>query len=205
MDSKTFAACVSKCSIVSSSISMLERIASGSPPSTSDCKPFFKKSSFSCSTADSSPRSPCLRAMLLHSTIFSIIAVGLLDGGLNTQATIFHARRKVASGVCTRLAAMVPTTTITNAALPTSAPALEPLRIAPPMIAISPSTTPMMLRISMRSVGTQPLRQPCAHAHQCLPVYLAHARLRNLEHFADLAQVHVLVVVQRQHEPFALG
>ena len=94
-----------------------------------------------------------MRAILLHSTIFSIIAAGLLIGGLNTHATIFHARRKVAIGVCTRLAAMVPTTTMTNAALPTSAPALLPFKIAPPMIAISPSTMPMMLKISMGSIG----------------------------------------------------
>ena len=91
--------------------------------------------------------------MLLHSTIFSIIAVGSLIGGLNTQVTIFHARRNVAIGVCTRLAAMVPTTTITNAALPTSAPALLPFKIAPPMIAIKPSTTPMMLKMSMDQSG----------------------------------------------------
>jgi hypothetical protein len=38
---------------------------------------------------------------------------------------------------------------MTNAALPTSAPALLPFKIAPPMMAIKPSTTPMMLRISM--------------------------------------------------------
>ena len=48
MASNTLAAWVSKCSIVSNSISMLERIASGSPPSTSDCRPFFRNSSFSC-------------------------------------------------------------------------------------------------------------------------------------------------------------
>ena len=142
MASKTFAAWLSKCSMVSSSISMLERIASGSPPSTSDCRPFFRNSSFSCSTADSSPSRPCLRAMLLHSTIFSIIAAGLFAGGLNTQATIFQARRKVAIGVCTRLAAKVPTTTITNAALPTSAPALLPFKMAPPMMAISAEHDP---------------------------------------------------------------
>jgi len=94
-----------------------------------------------------------LRAILLHSTIFSIIAFGLLIGGLNTHETIFQARRKVAIGVCTRLAAKVPSTTMTNAALPTSAPALLPFRIAPPMIANNPSTTPMMLKISMGSIG----------------------------------------------------
>src|ERR1700733_4095018 len=125
MASKTLAAWVSKCSMVSNSISMLERMASGSPPSTSDCKPFFRNASFSDSTADSRPSNPCLRAILLHSTIFSIIAAGLFAGGLNTQETIFQARRKVANGVCTRLAANVPTTTMTNAALPTSAPALQ--------------------------------------------------------------------------------
>ena len=108
MASNTLAAWVSKCSIVSSSISMLERIASGSPPSTRDCRPFLRNSSFSCSTADSSPSSPCLRAMLLHSTIFSITALGLLAGGMNTHATIFQARRNVDIGVCTRLAANVP-------------------------------------------------------------------------------------------------
>src|SRR6202051_4055232 len=82
--SKTLAAWVSKCSMVSNSISMLERIASGSPPSTRDCRPFFRNSSFSASTADSSPSNPCLRAMLLHSTIFSIMAAGFIAGGLET-------------------------------------------------------------------------------------------------------------------------
>src|SRR5580658_5346693 len=174
--------------MASNSISMLERIASGSPPSTNDCRPFFKKSSCSCSTADSKPRSPCLRAILLHSTIFSIIAVGLLMGGLNTQETIFQARRKVAIGVCTRLAAKVPSTTMTNAALPTSAPALLPFRMAPPMMANNPSTTPMMLRISMGSIGGQPLREPCAQSYQRLSVYLTDTRFGYFEHFADLAQ-----------------
>ena len=93
-----------------------------------------------------------MRAMLLHSTIFSINAGALFEGGMNTQATIFHARKNVAIGVWTRLAARVPTTTMTNAALPTRAPALLPFNIAPPMIAISASTTPMMLRISMDSI-----------------------------------------------------
>src|SRR5271156_5423554 len=174
---------------------MLERIASGSPPSTRDCKPFFKNSSFSPSTADSKPSNPCLRAMLLHSTIFSIIAAGLLTGGLNTQEMIFQARKKVDIGVCTRLAARVPTTTITKAALPTSAPALEPFKIAPPMIAIRASTMPMMLRMSMRSGGTQPFGEPGAQAHERLPVDLAHARFGHLEHLADFSQIHVLVVI----------
>ncbi len=60
-----------------------------------------------------------------------------------------QARKNVDIGVCTRLAASVPITTITNAALPTSAPALEPFKIAPPMIAIRPKTMPMMLSMSM--------------------------------------------------------
>src|SRR5271168_5048728 len=191
--------------MVSSSISMLERIASGSPPSPRDCRPFFKHSSCSPSTADSNPSQPCLRAMLLHSTIFSIMAAGLLTGGLNTQETIFQARKKVAIGVCTRLAASVPTTTMTNAALPTSAPALLPFKIAPPMIATSASTMPTMLKMSIQSVRREPLRQPRPQAHQCLAVYLTYPRFRDLEHLADFPQIHVLVVVQRQHQFFALG
>src|SRR5580704_13684233 len=200
MASNTLAAWVSKCSMASNSISMLERMASGSPPSTRDCRPFFKKLSFSDSTADSRPSRPCLRAMLLHSTIFSITAAGLFAGGMKTQETIFQARRKVAMGVCTRLAASVPTTTMTKAALPTSAPALLPFNMAPPMIAISASTMPMMLRMSMASVRRQPLREPRAQANQCLTMDLADPGFGNLEHLADFAQVHVLVVVQRQHE-----
>src|SRR5271169_4133063 len=195
IDSKTLAACVSKCSIVSSSISMLERIASGSPPSTKDCRPFFKNSSCSPSTADSKPSKPCLRAMLLHSTIFSIMAAGLLTGGLNTQETIFQARRNVAIGVCTRLAASVPTTTMTKAALPTSAPALLPFKIAPPMIATSASTMPTMLKMSIQLVRRQPLRQPRPQAHQRLAVNLADTRFGDLEHLADFTQIHVLVVI----------
>src|SRR5579859_373346 len=200
MDSKTFAACVSKCSMVSSSISMLERMASGSPPSTKDCRPFFRNSSFSPSTADSKPSRPCLRAMLLHSTIFSIMPAGLTAGGLNTQETIFQARMKVAMGVCTRLAARVPTTTMTNAALPTSAPALLPLSIAPPMMAMNASTMPMMLRISIGSIRRQPLRQARPQAHQGLTVDLADAGFGDLEHLADFPQVHIFVVVQGEHQ-----
>src|SRR3984885_14772721 len=205
MDSNTLAAWVSKCSMVSSSISMLERIASGSPPSTSDCSPFFKNSSRSCSTAGSSPRRPCLRATLLHSTIFSIIAVGSATGGLNTQEMMRQARMNVDIGVCTRLAARVPMTTITNAALPTSAPALEPFKIAPPMIAIRPNTMPMMLSMSMSLSRRQPFREPGPHAHQRLPVDLTDARFGHLEHLADFSQIHVLVVIERQHELLALG
>ena len=81
------------------------------------------------------------------------MAAGFCRGGMKTQETIFQARKNVAMGVCTRLAANVPTTTMTKAALPTSAPALLPLRIAPPMIAISASTMPMMLKISMISLA----------------------------------------------------
>src|SRR5882757_7488806 len=205
MASKTLAAWLSKCSMVSSSISMLERMASGSPPSTRDCRPFFRKSSFSPSTADSNPNRPCLRAILLHSTIFSIIAAGLFAGGMNTHATIFHARRNVAIGVCTRLAARVPTTTMTNAALPTRAPALLPFNIAPPMMAINASTTPMMLRMSMNSARRQPLRQPRAQANQRLPMDLTDPRFGYFENFADFAQVHILIVVERQHQLLALG
>ena len=47
---------------------------------------------------------------------------------MNTQMTIFQARKKVGIGVCTRLAANVPKTTMTNAALPTNAPALPALQ-----------------------------------------------------------------------------
>src|SRR5580692_3041194 len=190
--------------MVSNSISMLERIASGSPPSTKDCRPFFKNSSCSPSTADSKPSNPCLRAMLLHSTIFSIIAAGLFTGGLNTQEAIFHARKNVAIGVCTRLAASVPTTTMTKAALPTSAPALLPFKIAPPMIAISPRTTPTMLKMSIKSIRRQPLRQTRPQSHQRLAVNLTDARFRDLEHLADFTQIHVLVVVQRKHQFLAL-
>src|ERR1700678_461999 len=205
MASKTLAACVSKCSMVSNSISMLERIASGSPPSTRDCNPFFRNASFSVSTADSRPSRPCLRAILLRSTIFSIIAAGLFTGGLNTQETIFHARKNVVSGVCTKLAANVPSTTMTKAALPTRGPALLPLRIAPPMIAISARMMPMMLRISIGSIRPQPLREACAQPYQRLAVDLTHSRFGHLEHLAYFAQVHVLIVVQRQHQFFPLG
>src|ERR1700733_13380095 len=204
MDSNTLAACVSKCSMVSNSISMLERIASGSPPSTKDCQPFFRKSSFSPSTADSNPSNPCLRAMLLHSTIFSIMAAGLFAGGRNTQETIFQARRNVAMGVCTRLAASVPTTTMTNAALPTRAPALLPLRMAPPMMAISASTMPMRLRMSMDLFWRQPLRQARSQPHQGLAMNLTNARFGHLQHLADFAQIHVFVVVQGKHQLFTL-
>src|SRR6202789_2586885 len=54
-------------------------------------------------------------------------------------------------------------------------------------------------------VRLQPLREPCAQAHQRLAVNLTDARLGYLQHLADLAQIHVFVVVQRQHQLLALG
>src|SRR4029077_8869357 len=100
---------------------------------------------------------------------------GLLAGGLNTQEAIFHARKKVAIGVCTREAASVPTTTMTKAALPTSAPALLPFRIAPPMIDMKARTMPMMLKIPMTQPRGDPPRQPRPQAHQRLTMDLAYA------------------------------
>src|SRR5918995_1604368 len=44
-----------------------------------------------------------------------------------------------------------------------------------------------------------------AQAQHGLGVQLGHARLRDAEHLADLAQSEVLVVVERDHEPLALG
>src|SRR5690606_11499193 len=50
-----------------------------------------------------------------------------------------------------------------------------------------------------------PVGQPCAQTHRGLAVDLAGARFAHAQHRADLAQVQLLLVVQRQHQPLALG
>jgi hypothetical protein len=52
------------------------------------------------------------------------------------------------SGVCTQMAAIVPTTTIMNAAEDTKAMRPAPFNTAPTTIAQTASTRPMMLRMS---------------------------------------------------------
>src|SRR3546814_15840054 len=66
-----------------------------------------------------------------------------------THLAIFMPCRNVAGGVCRKIDASVPRMTIVNAAGEISAPAPAPLRIAPPMTAISASTTPTTDRLSM--------------------------------------------------------
>ena len=97
----------------------------------------------------SSPSSPCLRAMLLHSTIFVMSGWPSRDGGRMIQGKILSARCMTGSGVWMQMAAIVPTTTIMNAAAETQrheAGALAARRRR--RMAFSASTSPMMLRMS---------------------------------------------------------
>jgi hypothetical protein len=56
----------------------------------------------------------------------------------------------VAAGVCSRIAATVPTSTMTKAAGETNAATPAPLRMLPPISATSASTTPTTESLSMR-------------------------------------------------------
>ena len=68
---------------------------------------------------------------------------------MNTQPTIFMARRKIGSGVCTSTAPMVPPPTIMNAVSYSSAPRWPPSIALPPRMATNETTTPAKLRMSM--------------------------------------------------------
>src|SRR6185503_10410388 len=62
-------------------------------------------------------------------------------------------------------------------------------------------------RVDMRraaSISLEPVVQARTHAQHGLAVDLTHARLADFENLADLAQVQLPVVVERQHEPLAL-
>ena len=76
-----------------------------------------------------------MRAVLLHSTIFLISSARFTDGGLNTHGRMRIACFITCSGVCTKIAAIVPTTTIMNAAADSSALMPAPFSTAPTRIA----------------------------------------------------------------------
>src|SRR4051812_3324536 len=197
MPSHTFAARVSACSRTSSSTSMIPRIASGSDPSTTSCRPFCTKVSFSFWIMGSRPNNPCLRAMFDHSMILRISSSAPSCGGLNTQPTRLMACLNTPSGVCTKIDANVPTTTIMNAADDSSECRPAPLRIAPTRIATTASRKPTTERISMASSElVAPAGESRLQARQRLAMDLADARFTHLEHGSDLLQVHLVVVVQ---------
>src|SRR5690349_24216088 len=62
----------------------------------------------------SRPSRPCLRAVWLHSTIFLIRSARCTCGGLKIHGRMPSARFITPRGVCTKIAATVPTTTIMN-------------------------------------------------------------------------------------------
>src|SRR5579862_1616182 len=204
MPSKTFAAVMSACSrtCISTFITLL--MLSGSLPSTSSCSAFLTNGSPSRSITGSSPSRPCLRAVWLHSTMRAMSCWPSRSGGRITHEKIASARRMTCSGVCTRIAAIVPTTTIMNAAAETRAMMPAPLRTAPTRMAQTASTRPRMLRMSkVRSLAR--VRQAGLEPHQRLSVELAGARFGHLQHFTDLLQVQPFAVVQRHDQALALG
>ena len=152
MPSKTLAARESADSRAVMSTSRLWRMASGSAPSMTIIRPLRRKSSLTPSTSVSSPSSPVRLAVLAHSTKLAMRSSTSAVGGLNTQGNIAKARRMVAIGVWIMTAAMVPTTTIMNAALDTSACRPAPLSTAPTSTDTRANTIPSRLRISMRGL-----------------------------------------------------
>src|ERR1700691_994739 len=205
MPSNTLAARMSAASRACMSNSSVLRMVSGSLPSITSCRPFCRNGSASNCSSRSRPSRPWRRAMLLQSMIFLMTCPGSCDGGRNIHGNIVSARFITSIGVCTQMAAMVPTTTIMNAADDTSAWMPAPLRIAPRMIATAASSRPVMLRTSTAGPLVVPLGQLRLQAQQRLSVQLTDARFGDFEHRADLFQVQLLLVVQRQHQALALG
>src|SRR5690606_40330061 len=76
----------------------------------------------------------------------------LFRSGRRIQPTMAKARRNTGGGVCTKIAAVVPRITITNAAADHSEPSPAPLRMLPPTRAMIARSRPMRLRISMCQV-----------------------------------------------------
>src|SRR5688572_366820 len=165
MPSYTFAARLSACSRTPTSTSRMARMASGSPPSTTSCRPRLTNGSCSCSMSGSRPSRPCLRAMVLHSTIFLMSSSACSCGGLSTQEKRAMACLNTGSGVWMKIAAMVPTTTIMKAALDINAMRPAPLSTAPTSTATTARMKPMAERISMDDPG-RPLAGPCRHARE---------------------------------------
>src|SRR5277367_1533873 len=82
-----------------------------------------------------------------------------------------------------------------------------PLRTAPTMMAKNASSRPMILRISTKLAYLllPPLKQRGLQAQQRLTVQLADARFGDFQHGADLLQIQLLLVVEREHQLLALG
>src|SRR5690606_14067094 len=160
--SKTLAPCRSNSSRLCSSTSRTCRIVSGSAPSTSSCMPLRRNSSVSCSRIGSSASSPSRRAIWLHSRIFFNTRSPSASGGENTQRRMLKPCRKAGSRTCTSTAPNVPTITIRKAAAFHRAAMPLPFSTLPPTMATRPSTTPMMLRMSMAIL--RPRRRPAVSA-----------------------------------------
>src|ERR1700728_2068845 len=205
MPSKTLAARMSAASRACMSNSSVLRMMSGSLPSITSCRPFCKNGSASNCISRSSPSNPWRREMLLQSMILPMTRARSRDGARSIHGNISSARFMTSIGVCTQMAATVPTTTIMNAAEDTSAWMPAPLRMAPRMIAIAASSRPVMLRTSTAEPLVVPLGQLRLQAQQRLPMQLTDARFGDFEHRADLFQVQLLLVIQRQHQALALG
>src|ERR1700733_2247813 len=143
--------------------------------------------------------------MLLQSMILLMTRTGSSNGGRSIQGNITSARFMTCIGVCTQMAATVPTTTIMKAAADTSAWMPAPLRMAPRMIATAASSRPVMLSRSTAVPLVVPLGELRFQAQQRLTMQLTDARFGDFEHRANLLQIQLLLVVQRQHQTLALG
>src|SRR6516164_896636 len=117
----------------------------------------------------------------------------------------------------------VPPMTIRKAVGWTSEPMCPPSSTWPSRIARSPTRRPTILILSMReralsavirihsgrdATGFARTRQragnPRTQTRNRLTMQLAYARFRHAEHFADLAQVQVLFVIEAHHHLLAL-
>ncbi|MNE60162.1 hypothetical protein D3C80_1552910 [compost metagenome] len=90
-------------------------MASGSAPSTSNCRPLRAYGSGSASATPSRPSRPSLRAVSDQLTTRSIPPARSIRGGKRIQRTICSARLKALMGDCSKAAARVPPITISAA------------------------------------------------------------------------------------------
>src|SRR5690606_39886351 len=97
----------------------------------------------------SGPGRPWRGGRLLHSGTCASNVARSAAGGRRIRRTRAKARRNTGGGVCTKIAAVVPRITITNAAADHSEPSPAPLRMLPPTRATTARSRPMRLRMSM--------------------------------------------------------
>src|SRR5690606_35240673 len=148
------------------------RIASGSAPSTSNCRALRANRSASLSAMPSRPNSPSLRAVALQVVTFRTPSSKLNRGGTKTHASCTNACLRVASAVCNSVAPKVPPRTITAAGKFISACIVPPSIRLPPIIAAKASTIPTRLRTSILQHISYGVRRLTEAAFAACPISL---------------------------------